>query len=188
MGLRRVGILGGSFNPVHLGHLAAARAAREVLRLDEVWFLPCGRSPDKKKLMPAALRLRALRAALRGHPGYRVETLEIKRRGISRTVDSLDRLVQDHPSASFTFLMGADQAQRFGRWKNPQGIVALAELAVLSRPGYLPKKNILARWNISPVKIPQYEISSTEIRRRLARKEDISWMVPQSVARILSRP
>ncbi|MES2201846.1 MAG: nicotinate (nicotinamide) nucleotide adenylyltransferase [candidate division FCPU426 bacterium] len=181
----RVGVFGGSFNPVHLGHLLAAREAKERLKLDELIFVPCGRSAYGKKLMPAALRMKALKAAIAGEKGYRASDLELKRSGASRTIDTMTALLADSPGTRFFLLIGADQVTRFPDWKEALVLSQLAAIVVLARPGVKPDPRIMRRYAMQPLAIPGCDISSSELRARLARKASIRWSMPPQSAAIL---
>ncbi len=135
---RRVGLLGGAFNPPHLGHLRLAVLALEHLALDELRFVPTANSPHKPPPDGgAALRLRLLRAALEGMPGScRVEPIELERGGTSYTADTLEALALREPGTTWIWLMGSDQLESFDHWKNGPRILELASLGIAPRPGY----------------------------------------------------
>lgn len=170
---------------MHLGHLAAARAAMESLELDEVLFMPCSQSAYAKKLMPDSLRLACLRAALRGKRGFALSKMEIRRGGISRTIDTLRELHRKFENLEIFLLLGADQVEKLASWKDSGELSKLAKLIALARPGIRPLNKKMRKGDISLLKIPQYEISSTDILARLKMKKDLAWMVPDAVARIL---
>jgi nicotinate-nucleotide adenylyltransferase len=184
--LGSLGIFGGSFNPVHTGHVLLARHAREALKLDEVWLIPCACSADGKELASGVLRLRWLKAALRGEEGLRAGDIELKRGGISRTIDTLRALRASlGPAVTFTLLMGQDQASRFPRWKEAAAIPALARLAVFRRPGALPKPlrplRIGKAADMALISAPLYEISSSDIRSRIRHKKSVALLVPPAL-------
>ena len=186
--MKRIGIFGGSFNPVHHGHLLAARAAFERLKLDELVFVPCAQSAYGKKLWPAALRLKLLRAALRGAKGFAVSAMEIKRGGVSRSIDTLRAMqARAGKGTKFFLLMGADQALEFPRWKEALELSKLSKICVLERPGSQKSGLIHRKYSMQSVGIPKYEISSSEIRTRLKNKLPIDWLVPEAVAKALGR-
>ncbi|HTB23471.1 MAG TPA: nicotinate (nicotinamide) nucleotide adenylyltransferase [bacterium] len=174
---RSLGLFGGSFNPVHSGHLVLAREARKTLRLDEVWFIPCARSADRKALAPGALRLGWLKKALRGQEGLKACDLELKRGGISRTIDTLRELREClGPQVEFTLLLGQDQALRLPQWKEADALPTLCRLAVFRRPGVagaVPKG-----FKFQEVKAPILGISSSEIRAAIKKNRDISLWLP----------
>ena len=160
----RVGILGGSFDPVHAGHLAMARAARSALGLDLVLFVPARLSPLKRRRpAPARHRLAMLRLALRRLPRARIEGMELRRRGPSYTVDTLRALKRRWPKAGFFLLLGADAARDLPRWRRAAEVRRLAVLAAFPRPGFRIPKGMLAL----PM-VPR-AVSATAFREVLAR-------------------
>jgi nicotinate-nucleotide adenylyltransferase len=180
--LRSLGLLGGSFNPVHSGHVLLARHAREALKLDEVWFIPCAGSADGKALAPGALRLRWIKKALRGEHGLKASAVELKRGGVSRTIDTLRELrAKLGPGVKFTLLLGQDQALRLPQWKDARELPTLARLAVFRRPGVpgSPPKAFHAVF----VPAPLFEISSSEIRSRVRNGKTLNLLVPPALVR-----
>ena len=180
--LRSLGLLGGSFNPVHSGHVLLARHAREALKLDEVWLVPCAASADGKALAPGSLRLRWIKKALRGEEGLKASDLELKRGGVSRTIDTLAELrAKLGPAVAFTVLLGQDQALNFSGWKGAGRIPGLARLAVFRRPGVsgTPPKNFHA----TAVSAPLFEISSSEIRARIRNGKTLNLLLPPALVR-----
>lgn len=179
---RSLGLLGGSFNPVHSGHVLLARRAREALKLDEVWLIPCAASADGKVLAPGPLRLRWIKKALRGEEGLKACDLELKRGGVSRTIDTLTELrAKLGPAVTFTVLLGQDQALNFSGWKDAASIPRLARLAVFRRPGVpgTPPKAFQAL----TLSAPLFEISSSEIRARIRNGKTLNLLVPPALAR-----
>ncbi|MEO6067736.1 MAG: nicotinate-nucleotide adenylyltransferase [Gemmatimonadales bacterium] len=176
-----VGLLGGSFDPVHHGHLIAALVAREALQLDEVLFIPAGVQPFKTggPAAPAVDRVAMLRLALAGLTGLGVETCEVDREGPSYTVDTLRTLEGREPGRSFILLLGADAAAEFPRWREAEEIVRRARVAVLTRPGHVVPA---AAWVSAVVPMPALEISATDLRRRVAAGHPIRYFVPDAVA------
>jgi nicotinate-nucleotide adenylyltransferase len=181
----RLGLLGGSFNPVHHGHLIAATRAAEAVKLDRVLFVPAAVSPLKNgnDLAPDADRWAMLRLALRGNRLFEASDLELQRGGVSYTVDTL-RELKRRTSASLYWIIGADAAQLLPRWKSIDEVRRLAAFIILPRPGdsiprKMPKDHI--------VKAPLMEISSREIRDRVRRGLSVRYLVPDSVDRYLLR-
>lgn len=175
-----IGLFGGSFNPPHLGHLILAEHLREALALDEVWWMVAAQPPHKDAggMASFADRVAMTQRATASNPAFRVSTLEGERRGPSFTVDTLRLLTTRHPDARFTLLMGADSYAQFGTWREPEQIARLAQLAVFSRPGtqHTPGPHP-ATW----VPTAQIDISSTQIRERMASGQSIRYLVPESV-------
>ena len=186
--MKRIGIFGGSFNPVHHGHLLLARAAFEALRLDEMLFVPCHDSADGKKLLPAAKRLAMLKAALRGVKNFSVSEVDLKRGGVSRSVDTVRELgAAAGKGAKFFLLIGADQASQFPRWKDAELLAMQAQICVLARPGHSSSISIHKKYRFKTLNVPQYEISSSEIRTRLKKNLPLNWFLPSSALSILKR-
>jgi nicotinate-nucleotide adenylyltransferase len=147
-------LLGGSYNPVHDGHLALAEQARALLHLDQVWLVPCAESADLKPLAPARLRLAWLRQALKGRPGLRAWDGEIKRGGVSRTIDTLRQLHRElGPGVGLTLLLGADQVARLASWKQADRLAAYARLAGFRRAGTHPRapRGFRVQWLDTPL-------------------------------------
>jgi nicotinate-nucleotide adenylyltransferase len=196
----RLGIFGGSFDPVHFGHLELARACHEQAKLDEVWFMPTAIQPLKQGGPQASddHRVEMLQLAidnLESEPGrprpqrnFRVCTLEIDRGGYSYTVDTLRQIHEELPEARLFFLMGADALRDVPNWKEPAEIFRLARPLVVARAGE-PAPDLSAIASLCTAENPPQHvamrpinISSSEIRRRVAAGETLEGLLPQSVA------
>src|SRR5437660_6871940 len=174
----RIGIFGGTFDPVHLGHLILAEQCREQGRLDQVVFVPSARPPHKQRYPVTPFRQRAemLQLATAGHPAFRIDELENERPGLSYTVDTLDELKKGHPGAEWFFLVGSDTLAELHEWYDPAGIVRRAGLLVMARGGArvlsaeeLPASLKLpetGRVSLGVVGGPRIEISRRDPRRR----------------------
>jgi nicotinate-nucleotide adenylyltransferase len=176
-----VGLFGGSFDPVHHGHLIAAQVAREALQLEEVRFIPTGVQPFKSEgtRAPAADRVAMLRLALAGAPGFTLETCEVDRPGPSYTVDTLRAFEAREPGRSFILLLGTDAGRDFPRWREAEEIVRRAKVALLARPGH---EAPAGSWVSAVVPMPALEISATDLRQRVADGRSIRYFVPDAVA------
>lgn len=185
--MKRIGVLGGSFDPIHFGHLLMAQSAAEALKLDAVFFVPAFCSPFKTRLpMPDALRrLAMVREAVKGNPVFKVYDGELRRKKISYTIDTLQELKARYPKAQFYLLMGADNLRTFHRWRDPQGILNLARLVILNRPGF--DKDYPKRWPYVKINMPAVDISSSDIRWRLKHKNSIWYLTPKAVIRYIKR-
>jgi len=181
--MQRLGIYGGSFDPVHLGHLLVAQAALEELELDRLCFVPAAQSPFKPDHCPAPadVRLRFLRLALAGKTNCEVDDGEIRRGGISYTVDTLRGCAEKFPGARLFYLLGADNAAKLNEWREPAALAALAEFVVVPRPGgatavFPPpfRGRVLQGF--------PFGVSSSEIRARVKAGRPIDHLVPASVA------
>jgi len=188
----KVGILGGTFDPVHNAHLAIVDEARLQLELDEVVFVPAGQPWMKsdRVITAAEHRVAMLRLAIADKYGFRLSTMEIDRPGPSYTVDTLKKLSNEFVElAELFFIIGWDSLPYLPRWKEPEHIIELCHLVALPRPGYsLPDLDALDKKvpgllrRIIILERPQIDISATEIRERVAKGLDISKLVPQAVA------
>lgn len=189
----RIGVFGGSFDPVHFGHLILAEQCREQARLDEVWFIPAARPPHKYKHPPSAFAHRShmLHLALNGHSGYRVDHLEAERSGPSYTADTLDELHRRHPDQEWYLLMGSDSLPDLPQWHEPQRIVARAGIVVMERPGWpvVTSEELEELLRLTPgtdlrlhkVDVPLIDLASRDIRRRTRHGRSIRFMVPDLV-------
>lgn len=179
--LRSLGIFGGSFNPVHTGHVLLARHAKTALKLDAVWFVPCSRSAYGKDLAPGGLRLRWLKLALEGEEGLLVSDVEIRRGGISRTIDTLRELRASlGRDVRFTLLLGQDQALRFPSWKEAERIPSLARLAVFRRSD---APSLPPAFKARPLRAPLFDLSSSAIREDIRHGRPVSLLLPPALAR-----
>jgi len=188
--IRRLGILGGTFDPVHHAHLAAAEEARYQLALDQILLLPAGEPPHKPHgpLSAAHHRLRMLEMAIATRPSFAVSCVDLDRPGPCYTVDALRLLRAEWgPVPVFFFIMGADSLVDILAWYQPRRLLELAELAVVDRPRFrvdlagleehLPGLSARLHW----VQMPLLEISSSDIRARVRSGRPISYLVPPGV-------
>jgi nicotinate-nucleotide adenylyltransferase len=172
----RIGIYGGTFNPVHHGHLILARQALEEFKLDRLVFVPAAESPFKiqNHSAPAGDRLAMLRLATAGENRFSVDPLEIERGGISYSIDTVKLFCNRDPGAELFFLVGEDNADRLTEWHRFEELKKLVYFVVLSRSEDFQSPEY-------PVVQRRIEISSTEIRNRVANQESITYLVPESV-------
>jgi nicotinate-nucleotide adenylyltransferase len=186
----KLGILGGTFDPPHVGHLALAEWAREELGLERVFFVPTGAPPHKRPPgTPAASRLALTRLAVRGNPAFAVEPMEVRRRGPSYTVDTLRALAARHPGAGLWLLVGADMYATMDTWREIGTIVQLAAVAVAARPG--TRLSRAAAWakggrGVRFLGNPVLDVSSSAVRDRARAGRSLRYLVPDSVARAIS--
>lgn len=191
----RVGILGGTFDPVHLGHLIIAEQARVQLDLRKVIFIPAGKPWMKsdKHISSAEHRVAMLRLAVNDNPAFEISTIEIKRQGPSYTVDTLEVLHNKLGNDSKIYLLiGWDALNALPSWKDPDKIIKLAVIVSVARPGYekpdidlLESKLPGARASIIVLDHPLIEISSTDIKNRLTQNKSIKYLVPYKVERYI---
>ncbi len=190
---QRIGVFGGSFDPIHCGHLLLAELAREQLQLNEVRFMPAALSPLKQAQRPtdSKHRVEMIQLAIGGNPYFKLDTRELLRGGISYTVDTLAEMKSEMQDSELVFLMGADSLADLHAWREPERICELAFVAVVARGGraapdidklrqYLPEKQ-KADVESHLVHMPEMEISSTEIRQRVLNGRSIRYQVPAAV-------
>ncbi|MDO4952231.1 MAG: nicotinate-nucleotide adenylyltransferase [Synergistaceae bacterium] len=188
----KIGIMGGTFNPVHYGHLRAAEEARERLSLEKVIFIPAGNPPHKSEnLAPAEDRYNMTLLAIQDCPYFSVSRIETDRQDKSYTFETLETLKKnpEYTKAELYFITGFDAVLDIINWKSPEAIAALCRIAAVSRPGYTQDKisslpeNI--RRTVIPLEMPLLEISGTELRRRIIDGKSIKYLVPPSVEKYI---
>lgn len=188
---QRVGILGGTFDPIHFGHLAAAQEVAWVLGLARVLFVPAHLQPLKGAAPGAAPADRAamVRLAIAGNPLFELSTLELDRGGISYTVDTLRELRRADPAAAYWFILGMDSLVDLARWHRPDEIFSLVEVAAVHRAGWdrvdveaLQAEIPAARGRVRIVRIPGVDIASSDLRDRVRQGRPIRYLVPDDVA------
>jgi nicotinate-nucleotide adenylyltransferase len=189
----RLGLFGGSFDPIHIGHLLLADFCREMSRLDEIWFIPAAKPPHKqaRPLSASKHRLAMLNLAVGGQQSMAVSRLELDRGGVSYTVETVREIHQRQPSAELFLLMGADTLYDLPNWREPAEVLRLATPVVVRRTGQAEPDfgclapfvggERLAALAKHVVPMPLIEISSSEIRRRVAAGLSIRFQTPRAV-------
>jgi nicotinate-nucleotide adenylyltransferase len=189
----RVGVFGGTFDPVHLGHLILAEQCREQARLDQVWFVPAAHPPNKlgDPVTPFHHRVEMLELAVAVHPGFAIDPLEKERQGPSFTVDTLGELHRRHPGHEFWLMAGSDTLLDLPNWREPARIVELAGLLVVARPGHpLPEPGQVraalrlpggADLRLRTAESPLIDVASRDLRRRVAEGRSVRYLVPRAV-------
>jgi len=178
------GIFGGTFDPPHLGHLIVAECARSELQLDRVIFIPASLPPHKPDaaVTLGTHRLAMTRLAVTGNTYFAVDDREIRRGGISYTVETLQELSQEPQSGELVLLIGQDNMRDFSLWKSPERILELSRVVVLTRPGLEFKSQSARRLAMTLCEVPEIDISSREIRARVREGRSIRYLVPDAVA------
>jgi len=183
-GRRRLGIMGGTFDPVHIGHLVCAEEARWQFGLDEVVFVPAGQPWQKRQVTPAEDRYLLTVLATASNPHFSVSRLEIDRGGPTYTLETLRALREFHSAADLFFITGADAVLEILTWKDPDSLLQTARFIAATRPEFDLGKLDLGRFGdrVSVIQIPALAISSTDIRRRVREGRPIHYLVPAEVA------
>ena len=183
--MRKIGCMGGTFDPVHIGHLLAAESAKEAARLDEVWFVPTSIPPHKPQPgTDAASRCEMLKAAIEGNPAFRLETIEMEREGASYTVDTVIALQEREPEAQFYWIIGSDMINDLPNWRRIDELADIISFIGLERPDQPGNESELPpflRRRLMRAAMPPLGISSSDIRRRLKDGRSIRYLVPESV-------
>ncbi len=207
----RIGIFGGTFNPIHIGHLRSAEEVRETQGLDRILFVPSAQPPHKRAagLVSAAHRLAMVRLAIAGNPSFRVSPIEIERGGRSVSVDTLRALRVRLPRARFAFILGIDAFREIATWKDYRSIFTLCDLVVTSRPPvraaalraalpvavhsefcYRPASRTLEHRTGNQIvfqRLSDLDVSASALRDRLLHQQSIRYLVPTSVERYITR-
>jgi nicotinate-nucleotide adenylyltransferase len=184
----KIGLYGGSFNPIHLGHLLVAQAAREELALDQLFFIPAAQSPFKPDaiLAPPQERLRLLRLALAGHPECAIDHQEIQRGGISYSILTVRDYARRHPGASLYYLIGADHAPQLPKWRDAEELAQYAQFVVIPRPG-TPVQPLPNPFHGRQLRGFPLRVSSSEIRERVRLGLPIELLVGATVAEAIHK-
>ena len=179
----RIGLFGGSFDPIHLGHLLLAQAACEELALARLYFILAAQSPFKPERQPAsaAERLRLMRLALAGQTRYEIDEQEISRGGVSYTIDTVSNYARRFPQAQFFYLIGADHIPQLPKWRSADELARRVEFVVLPRPGE-PSATLSAPFRLRTLAGFPLGVSSSQIRARVKAGLPIDGLVPGAVA------
>ena len=184
---RRIGVMGGTFDPIHHGHLVAASEVAAALSLDEVVFVPTGQPWHKKPVSSAEHRYLMTVIATAANPQFTVSRIDIDRPGVTYTVDTLRDLLALMPDADLFFISGADAIAQILAWKEVDEIWSLAEFIAVSRPGHSLERPEAPEGNISVLEVPALSISSTNIRQRAGASKPIWYLVPDGVVQYIAK-
>lgn len=186
---QRLGLLGGTFDPIHLGHLVIASYAADALSLDHVLFLPAQTPPHKlgRAISPVEHRLAMVERAIAGDERFTLSTLDLRSEAPSYTADLVERLAADEPGSELYFIAGADSLRDFPTWREPARIIAAAHLAIAGRPGFEITDAMLnavpdLRNRVALFESPLLDISATDLRLRVRTGKTIRYVVPDAVA------
>lgn len=185
--MKRIGILGGTFNPIHIGHLAIAQTAQEKFNLDKVIFVPSYRPPHRNivKLASAEERFHMVRLGTKSNPLFEVSDFEIKRRGKSYSIDTVEHFRKVYyKGAKLFFIIGTDNFAELPTWKQINDILKIVSFIVVNRPGHKIRSSKIRHHLVN---MPGMDISASHIRRRISQGKSIKYLVPESVFRYIKR-
>ncbi|NHC39410.1 nicotinate-nucleotide adenylyltransferase [Bacillus sp. MM2020_1] len=179
----KVGILGGTFDPPHNGHLLIANEVLSTLQLDEIWFLPNQEPPHKKKSESISNedRLQMLELAIGGNDAFRVETMELHRQGPSYTVDTMKMMNNQYPDHQFFFIIGADMIEYLPKWHKIDELIKLVQFVGVERPSYSSQTD----YPVLYVNVPALDVSSSMIRDRVKNGKTVRYLLPDSVIQFI---
>ena len=185
--LQSIAVFGGSFDPVHNGHVMIARSALAELELDRLIVMPAAQSPFKpdQTLAPAAARMEMLRAAFSGEPEIEISSWELDRGGVSYSIETLRALAAEHPEAQLFYLIGADHVATLPQWREADALAAAATFVVVPRPG-APEEAFPQPFSGRYLQGKPMAISASEIRERLRAGRSVANFVPPPVAQLLN--
>jgi nicotinate-nucleotide adenylyltransferase len=178
----RVGIFGGTFNPIHLGHLIVAEEMREKLKLDKILFLLAFNPPHKRKFAPYSDRKEMVKMAIAGNPHFELSEIEKERGGKSWTVETLKDLRKLYPEEELFLIIGSDQFQELAKWRNPEELFNRAKVCVMRRAGMPIRKEIKRKFPKARIlDVSQIEISGKKIREKIRKGSSVRYLLPDKV-------
>ena len=186
---RRIGVMGGTFDPIHHGHLVAASEVAHRFELDEVIFVPTGMQPFKqdRQVTPAEHRYLMTVIATASNPRFKVSRVDIDREGLTYTIDTLSDLQKQHPNDQLFFITGADAVARIADWKDAETLWELAHFVAVNRPGHDLSVNDIPTGKVSVLEVPAMAISSTECRERASKDLPVWYLVPDGVVQYIAK-
>lgn len=188
--MKKYGIFGGSFNPIHYGHLMICEYIKEEMGLDKVIFIPTGNPPHKEIDVSAEDRYQMVKLAIASNPDFEISDIETTRVKLSYTVDTIKELKKTYKEEKLYFLIGLDSLFQLKTWKKIKDLSREIEFVVAQRPGYLDEENIKREieflresygTKITLIKTPLYEISSTDLRQRIKEDKSLRYLIPEKV-------
>lgn len=187
----KIGIMGGTFDPLHIGHLLAAETARDSYQLDEVWFMPSHIPPHKEKAGASGeQRLAMVSDAIKDHSSFRTLDIEVRRGGVSYTIDTIEELHETYPGVDFYFIIGADMVNYLPKWDRIEDLSKMITFIGVGRPGSPLDLNALPSYlqrSVLLADMPLVDISSSEIREKAETGQSIRYMVPERVYEYIIR-
>lgn len=183
----RIGVMGGTFDPIHHGHLVAASEVAQSFDLDEVVFVPTGRPWQKDDVTESEHRYLMTVIATASNPQFTVSRVDVDRAGPTYTIDTLRDLQEQRPGAELFFITGADAVAQILSWRNHQELWELAHFVAVSRPGHVLTTEGLPSQNVSQLEIPALSISSTDCRARVRRGHPVWYLVPDGVVQYIAK-
>jgi nicotinate-nucleotide adenylyltransferase len=184
---RRIGVMGGTFDPIHNGHLVAASEVASAFKLDEVVFVPTGSPYQKQNVTPAEHRYLMTVIATASNPRFKVSRIDIDRGGDTYTVDTLVEMQELYPDTDLVFISGADAIAQILAWKEVERLWTLAHFVAVSRPGHNLTIPEAPQGSISTLEIPALAISSTDVRRRVDNGFPVWYLVPDGVVQYIAK-
>jgi nicotinate-nucleotide adenylyltransferase len=185
--MSRLGVMGGTFDPIHNGHLVAASEVAAALNLDEVLFVPTGQPWQKDGVTPTSDRYLMTEIATAANPQFKVSTIDIDRSGPTYTVDTLRDLKAAYPDADLFFITGADAVTAIEGWKDSEELWGLAQFVAVTRPGHQLDLPAAPEGAIQVLEIPALAISSTDIRERVSEGKPIWYLVPDGIVQFIAK-
>ncbi|GAB4371986.1 MAG: nicotinate-nucleotide adenylyltransferase [Calditrichia bacterium] len=186
----KIGLLGGTFDPVHNGHLIISEYLRDEFELDEFWFIPAKIHPlkDNKTITPVEQRLKMLELAIADNEHFRICEVELQREGVSYTIDTINQILEENreKSPELYFFIGMDNVNELHRWKSPHEILQKSHVVAFGRPGFTPNQSAEEFLpSIQFIHVPLLEISSTFIRNRIHAGKSVRYLIPSSVEKYI---
>lgn len=176
--MKRIGLLGGTFDPPHLGHLTIAKEALHSLELDELWFIPTYEPPHKTEASTCGVhRLNMLELMIVNETGFQIKTIELERKGKSYTIDTINELLTEHSNVMFYFIIGADQVRSLHRWHQIDELLTKVQFVGVERPGVIWHETI----PVQKLSVKKTDVSSTMIRNKINDGKNVEHLLKQNV-------